>query len=207
MVMDDAAIGKAVIDPKTYVDQRAYDELFGALRRESPVRWAAPEGYRPFWLVTRHADIIEIERQPARFVNEQRSVLTTIADEQRLKALTGRQDSALRTLVNMDDPDHRVFRAITQAWFMPPNLQKLEGSIAALAREFVDRMEAMGGACDFARDIANWYPLRVIMSILGVPPQDEALMLRLTQELLGSTDPEMKRQSGARRNTYKDFFA
>jgi cytochrome P450 len=206
MVMDDAAIGKAVIDPKTYVDQRAYDELFGALRRESPVRWAAPEGYRPFWLVTRHADIIEIERQPARFVNEQRSVLTTIADEQRLKALTGRQDSALRTLVNMDDPDHRVFRAITQAWFMPPNLQKLEGSIAALAREFVDRMEAMGGACDFARDIANWYPLRVIMSILGVPPQDEALMLRLTQELLGSTDPEMKRQSGARRNTYKDFF-
>jgi cytochrome P450 len=206
MVMDDAAIGKAVIDPKTYVDQRAYDELFGALRRESPARWAAPEGYRPFWLVTRHADIIEIERQPARFVNEQRSVLTTIADEQRLKALTGRQDSALRTLVNMDDPDHRVFRAITQAWFMPPNLQKLEGSIAALAREFVDRMEAMGGACDFARDIANWYPLRVIMSILGVPPQDEALMLRLTQELLGSTDPEMKRQSGARRNTYKDFF-
>jgi cytochrome P450 len=207
MVMDDAAIGKAVIDPKTYVDQRAYDELFGALRRESPVRWAAPEGDRPFWLVTRHADIIEIERQPVRFVNEQRSVLTTIADEQRLKALTGRQDSALRTLVNMDDPDHRVFRAITQAWFMPPNLQKLEGSIAALAREFVDRMEAMGGACDFARDIANWYPLRVIMSILGVPPQDEALMLRLTQELLGSTDPEMKRQSGARRNTYKDFFA
>ena len=78
--MDDAAIGKAVIDPKTYVDQHAYDELFGALRRESPVRWAAPEGYRPFWLVTRHADIIEIERQPARFVNEQRSVLTTIAD-------------------------------------------------------------------------------------------------------------------------------
>src|SRR5262249_54391089 len=147
--------------------------------------------------------IIEIERQPHRFPNEPRSVLVPIADEQRLKAFSGRRDSPLRTLVNMDDPDHRVFRAITQAWFMPANLQKLEGRIAALAREFVDRMEAMDGACDFARDVANWYPLRVIMTILGVPPEDEALMLRLTQELLGPNDPEMRRQ-GPRRNTFKD---
>ena len=44
------------------------------------------------------------------------------------------------------------------------------------------------------------------MTILGVPAEDEAFMLRLTQELLGSTDPEMRRQ-GARRETYKDFFA
>jgi cytochrome P450 len=202
--MDDAAVANAVVNPRTYVDLRVYDELFTDLRRRSPVHWVEPAGFRPFWLVTRHADIIEIERQPRRFLNEPRSILATVADEKRLEAFSGRRDSALRTLVNMDDPDHRVFRAITQAWFMPPNLQKLEGSIAALARESVDRMEAMGGACDFARDIANWYPLRVIMAILGVPPEDEGLMLRLTQELLGPSDPEMRRQ-GPRRHTYRDF--
>ena len=204
--MDDRALARAVVDPQTYVDQSAYDALFTPLRRSSPVHFVAPEGYRPFWLVTRHADIVEIERQPARFLNGPRSTLTTLADEERLERLTGRRDSALRTLVNMDDPDHRVFRAITQAWFMPPSLQKLDRQIAVLAREFVDRMESMGGACDFARDIANWYPLRVIMTILGVPVEDEAFMLRLTQELLGSTDPEIRRK-GARRETYKDFFA
>lgn len=204
--MDDRALARAVVDPQTYVDQSAYDALFTPLRRSSPVRWVAPEGYRPFWLVTRHADIVEIERQPERFLNGPRSTLATLADEEKLARLTGRRDSALRTLVNMDDPDHRLFRAITQVWFMPPNLQKLDRQIAVLAREFVDRMEAMGGACDFARDIANWYPLRVIMTILGVPAEDEAFMLRLTQELLGSTDPEMRRH-GARRETFKDFFA
>src|SRR5258708_84644 len=87
----------------------------------------------------------------------------------------------------------------------PPNRQKVEGRVAALARGFVGRMAGLDGECDFVRDVANWYPLRVIMTILGVPAEDEPLMLRLTQELLGSSDPEMKR-SGARRGTYQDFF-
>jgi cytochrome P450 len=200
--MDDRAISQAVANPRTYVDQHAYDALFGGLRRDSPVHWTTPDGYRPFWMVTRHADIMEIERQSDRFVNEPRLILSTIEDERRMEAAKG---AVLRTLVNMDNPDHRLFRAIAQAWFMPPNLQKLEACVAALAREFVDRMATMDGDCDFARDVANWYPLRVIMTILGVPAEDEPLMLRLTQELLGSSDPDMKRQ-GARRGTYQDFL-
>jgi cytochrome P450 len=202
--MDDKTINEVIANPRTYVDQRAYDALFVDLRRDSPVHWAAPDGYRPFWLVTKHADIMEIERQSDRFVNEPRLVLSTIEDERRMEAINGRKSAALRTLVNMDNPDHRLFRAIAQAWFMPPNLQKLEARVAALAHEFVDRMAALGGTCDFASDVANWYPLRVIMTILGVPAEDEALMLRLTQELLGASDPDMKRK-GARRGTFQDF--
>lgn len=106
--MDDAALARAVVDPRTYIDQSAYDALFTPLRRAAPVCRVAPEGYRPFWLVTRHADIIEIERQPERFLNGPRSTLTSLADEEKLERLTGRRASALRTLVNMDDPDHRV---------------------------------------------------------------------------------------------------
>ena len=54
----------------------------------------------------------------------------------------------------------------------------------------------MDGTCDFAKDIAFLYPLRVIMQILGVPESDEPRMLKLTQELFGTSDPEMNR-SGA----------
>ncbi|HYR67695.1 MAG TPA: cytochrome P450, partial [Reyranella sp.] len=171
-----ADINQVIADPKMYADQRTYDALFTGLRRDSPVHWVEPDGYRPFWLVTRHADIMEIERQSDRFLNEPRLILSTIEDERRLAAASASK-SALRTLVNMDNPDHRLFRAIAQTWFMPPNLQKLEARVAALAREFVDRMAALDGDCDFARDVANWYPLRVIMTILGVPAEDEPLML------------------------------
>jgi len=51
-------------------------------------------------------------------------------------------------------------------------------------------MAARNGRCDFARDVALYYPLRVIMSILGVPDTDEPRMLKLTQQLFGNEDAE-----------------
>ena len=54
-----------------------------------------------------------------------------------------------------------------------------------------------------------WYPLHVIMSILGVPESDEGLMLKLTQELFGGNDPELKRKEedpGVSTNTIMEFF-
>ena len=65
----------------------------------------------------------------------------------------------------------------------------------------------MGGECDFVKDVAIWYPLRVIMSIFGVPEEDEPLMLKLTQELFGSTDPDVNRsfEPAEFLNVVKDF--
>jgi cytochrome P450 len=57
-------------------------------------------------------------------------------------------------------------------------------------------MESMGGECDFVKDIALLYPLRVIMSIIGVAPEEEAMMLKLTQELFGGQDPTQSRGDG-----------
>jgi cytochrome P450 len=92
----------------------------------------------------------------------------------------------------MDGSEHRGYRAVTNDWFKPANLRRLfEARIAELSRTFVDRMATLGGACDFATDIALYYPLRVIMSILGVPEEDEPLMLRLTQGVFGAEDPEL----------------
>ena len=80
---------------------------------------------------------------------------------------------------------------------MPKNLKIVEDRIRQIARETVDQMLAQGGTCDFARDVAAHYPLRVIMDILGVPPEDEPRMLMLTQQLFGPTDPELNRSREA----------
>jgi len=95
--------------------------------------------------------------------------------------------------VQMDNPDHFNYRRLTQSWFLPQNLRSLEGRIREIARQFVGRMAAHGGTCDFARDVAFLYPLHVIMEVIGVPERDEGLMLKLTQELFGAADPEMNR--------------
>src|SRR5262249_37092603 len=99
----------------------------------------------------------------------------------------------VRSLVQMDAPDHPKYRVLTQQWFTNQSVRKLEDRIRVLARAQVEKMVAMGGRCDFARDVAATYPLQVIMEILGVPQEDEPRMLVLTQQLFGSQDPEPNR--------------
>lgn len=193
-----ADIAYAVVDPKAYSDGKRIDEAFKWLRREAPLAVVQPEGFDPFWVVTRHADILNIERQNDLFHNGDRSaVVTTIEADKKVRAMMGGSPHLVRSLVQMDNPDHFAYRRLTQAWFLPQNLRSLEARIREIAKGFIERMAAQGDRCDFARDVAFLYPLHVIMEVLGVPECDEPRMLKLTQELFGSADPYVNR-SGQR---------
>ena len=61
--MLDRARDNAIADHKTYGSVEAQHRLFAELRRDDPVHWTQPDGYRPFWTITKYADIVEIERQ------------------------------------------------------------------------------------------------------------------------------------------------
>ena len=188
----------AVIDPKAYADGVTARDAFAWLRTHNPLGKAELEGNFPFWVVTKHADILEISRQNDLFHSGDRSAtFTTIEGDARVRQMTGGSPHLVRTLVQMDAPDHPKYRVMTQAWFLPQNIRPLEERIRRIAREHVDRMAELGGECDFARDIALTYPLRVIMEVLGVPPEDEPRMLRLTQELFGASDPDLNRSGTA----------
>ena len=189
-----AEIATNIVDPKAYADDTRLHEAFHWLRHNMPIGRIELPGYDPFLAITRHADILTVERQNEIFHNGDRpTTLTTQEADQKVRALTGGSPHLVYSLVQMDNPDHFDHRKLTQAWFLPQNIRKLEQGIRDLARQTVDKMASLGSNCDFARDIAFLYPLRVIMQILGVPPEDEPRMLKLTQELFGTSDPEMNR--------------
>ena len=190
---DKKNLANEIVSPAVYADEERLHRALARLRRESPIFWAEPDDYRPFWAITKHADILEIEKLNDFFLNDPRTTLIDIPTEKGIKDYTGGSHILLRTLVHMDNPDHRKYRALTQSWFMPPNLRKIQEDVAKIAARAVDRMAEKGGSCDFVQDVAVWYPLQVIMSILGVPQKDEPFMLKLTQQLFGTTDPEMRR--------------
>jgi cytochrome P450 len=187
MGVDEA--GRVFVDPAAYADDERWHRATALLRREDPIHLVEEPGYPPFWAVTRHAHVHEIELHSRSFHNAPVSVLAN--DE----ALAQQQASGglLRTLIHMDDPDHKAHRALTADWFKPRSLARLDERLAELARRSVDRMVELGGECDFARDIAMQFPLHVILSILGLPESDFPRMLQLTQELFGAEDPELAR--------------
>jgi cytochrome P450 len=190
-----AEIADALVNPKAYGEWDGLHDKFSWARANMPLGLAKTEEFDPFWAVTRHADILEISRNNKLYASgERQATLTQREIDVLARAQTPNNDGHLiRSLVQMDAPDHMKYRLLTQSWFMPKNLRGIEARIREIARETVDAMLAKEGECDFARDIAVDYPLRVIMNILGVPREDEPRMLMLTQQLFGPTDPELNR--------------
>ena len=186
------ALDDALVDTVRWGDEGWVHAQFAWLRENEPVRRMAPDGFDPYWSITRHADIKAIEGNKRLFINDPRPILSGRMLDALTRQLFGRRH-LVRSLVTMDDPDHSRYRGLTQAWFRGENLRRLTGRIERLAAHYVDRLAGLGGECDFVKDVAIWYPLRVIMSILGVPEEDEPLMMKLTQEMFGSTDPDNRR--------------
>ena len=178
-------IGAALADPRIYQDRDRYHALLTRLRSENPLYWATPQGYRPFWVATRHADIQEIERQPEIFRSGPRLELFSLEQERRIKESSGSDSAVGKTLLHMDGSEHRIYRGMSQTWFMPKNLRSLEERLAQLAREYVDKLAATGGEIDFVKDISELFPLNVIVMILGLPSGEAPELLRLTRNFTG----------------------
>jgi cytochrome P450 len=196
-----AEITAALIEPATYADIPRLNEVYAWLRQNMPLGVAKSRYFDPFWVVTKHADILEISKNNKVFRNDDRAtILTDRYTDALVRYLRDGSPHLARTLAHMDDPDHRKYRSLTSNWFTASNLARREGSTREIAREFVDRMMSRGGECDFVEDVAALYPLRVIMQILGVPIEDEPLMLKLTRQIFGNLDADMN-SSGSQKQT------
>ena len=158
-----------------------------ALHAEGGIHRIEQEGIKPFWAVIDHQAVLDIERQPELFTNGPEPVL---ASEEVIAA----RQLDIKTLIHMDAPDHGKYRRLTADWFKPASVRRLDDRLTELSLEAVATLEARGGECDFAVDVALPYPLQVILKILGLPPEDYPRMLVLTQELFGGEDPDLQRE-------------
>jgi cytochrome P450 len=204
--VDSAA--NVLADPIAYADEPRLHAALSHLRAHAPVAWVDKAPYRPFWAVTKHADIMEIERANTLWINEPRPLLATAAADDLAQAQL-QAGMGLRTLIHMDDPQHRVVRAIGADWFRPKAMRELKVRVDELAKIHVDKMRDAGNECDFVQEVAVNYPLYVIMSLLGLPESDFPRMLRLTQELFGGDEDEYKRGTTPQEQlpVLLDFFA
>ena len=189
-IIDEAA--KIFADPTAYTDEPRLHAAMAHLRAHAPVSLVDCPPFRPFWAIAKHSDVMEIERANNLFISAPRPLLATAEADDLAQSLLD-AGMGLRTLVHMDDPQHRVVRAIGADWFRPRAMRALKVRVDELARIHVDRMLEAGTECDFVTEVAKNYPLYVILSLLGLPESDFPRMLSLTQELFGGDDTEFQR--------------
>ncbi|MFT4520055.1 MAG: cytochrome P450 [Halioglobus sp.] len=181
-----------VLDMEIMGNEETMHGLFDHLRENDPVAWVDHPEYLPFWSLSNYDDIKSIGSQNEKFISAPRTVLMPSEAEDAMEAQFGTRNG-LETLIHMDKPKHLKLRRVSRDWFLPRSINKLDEEVKGFCKEYVDRMEDMGGECDFVKDVALVYPLRIIMSILGLPRQSEETMLKLTQEVFGPFDPDLQR--------------
>ncbi|MBA8961876.1 cytochrome P450 [Rhodococcus percolatus] len=195
------AVARQIVLPEGHRDNDALFEAYRWLRENNPLGRAEVEGYDPIWLVSKHADIMEIERQPDIFTSaggedkgSVNPILANQAGDAFTKSINNGSLRILETLTYLDPPEHTAIKDIALDWFRPTNLAKWETVIRDLAKAAVGRLLETDGRVDFVKDFALHYPLHVIMSLFGVPEEDEPRMMALTQEFFGTADPDAARE-------------
>ena len=188
-----------LIHPDDYARHGYPHEIWRRLRREDPVHWWDRTAGVPFWAITKHADIIEISKQPERFVNGKRLVIGHEPEQ--------RPDPVFPpTLIEMDPPKHGIYRQLVSKRFTPRYLQRLHRDVERIAAEIVDALveKSDSGECDFVREVAAPLPIAVIAWLLGVPKSDWNLLFDWTNRTIGSGDPEYQREGKTSQETARE---
>jgi cytochrome P450 len=193
-----------LIDPQAYAEHGYPTREWAALRRSNPVAHFEVEGWPAFWAITKHKDIVEVSKQPDKFLNEPgMTFVPNIGLEQQ------ELSKQIKTIINMDPPEHRAYRGIATSHFTPRAIQRMAPIVQEVATQLVDSLGREGEA-DLIPDFASIHPLKVICRILGAPEEAEPMVLRLTNELFGNADPEFKREGEhmeAMKSLFMDFWS
>lgn len=170
-----------VASPRVYAEGVPHRTL-AALREHDPVHWHPFPGTREgFWLLTKHADVVEVGKDPETFSSQAGHIAL---EDREPDALAARQ-----SLIETDPPAHTRLRKIVSYAFTRSKVREYEDYTRTIARDLLDRAIAKG-EFDFVTEISEPLPITVLISILGLPQEDSDYLIDLTSEMAASTDPD-----------------
>ncbi|MCU1375667.1 MAG: cytochrome, partial [Actinomycetia bacterium] len=140
-----------LLDPEFYVDPF---DAYRWLRDTSPVHW---DPVQRIWGISRHADILTVEKATARYSSLDGS-----------RPHTDQRDD--QSMINKDDPDHQRQRMVVARRFTPRAVRDHEAHVRALVTTMIDEVVDRGG-CEAVEAIASRLPAMVIGELLGYPPE------------------------------------
>jgi cytochrome P450 len=153
-------------------------EAFALLRRHDPVHWHPWDNHRGgFWAVTTKDDLTTVTRDWNTFTSEQHV---------NLWELTPEAQQARRSLIETDGMPHTRLRRLVTQPFTLRRMAGYEEATRAIVDELLDDLVGAGDV-DVVGRLSEPYPIRVIVSILGIPRSDGDFLVHLSNQLVEGT--------------------
>ncbi|MFL6204908.1 MAG: cytochrome P450 [Acidimicrobiales bacterium] len=164
-----------LLDPAWWPDLDKVHEYFSWARREAPVHQDA-NGY---WIVTKHADVLDVEKRSAVFSSRGAYRANVTNDES--------------NMIAQDDPQHLKQRQLVSRRFTPRAVQKDEPFLESRIDELIDAV-AEAGEIEVVHGLAAQLPSRLTADLLGFPEERWADIKSWSERLMRTDailrDPE-----------------
>lgn len=154
---------------------------FDLLRTADPVHWHPEPTGRGFWAITRYDDVLAVSRDTATYSSE--------TGASALEDLGPDAIEARKSMIDTDPPRHTQLRRLLAGSFTRRQVAGYEDAIRLITRGVLD--QAPEGAFDAVTHLTTAVPIRALCAILGIPQDDEALLIGLGDRLISGTDPDL----------------
>ncbi len=186
-----APTAEDIVGPERYRDLGYPHEAWSWLRNNDPVRFYPDSPrFKAFWAITKHADIVEIGKNPADFIIQPRLAVFDYTSQ------PPEGEVVARHLLNMDPPDHAKFRQVASKWFTPRTVKVWEPKVHKITRQILDKAQG-AREFDFVMEVSAPITIAVIGLMLGVPEADWPLLFKWTNETIAPEEPEFQQGRSA----------
>ena len=159
-----------------------------------PLFWTPRNGGH--WLAINHRNVVTVLREPERFS----SSLVSPKHREAMMAMMpeGVPRMPQMTPIFMDPPDHGRYRIPLQRVFSPSLMVALKPRMEAMAHELIDAVIDQGH-CDFFSAIAEQFPVRVFLQMMGLPTDRIAEYRALVREIFEPVEDRAAQATRGRR--------
>jgi len=189
--------GELVYNPYAFAVHDDPYAVYARLRGEAPAYWN-PD--LRFWALSRFGDVLEAFRDFGTFSSTGGVALESRRDR-------SRERPAFEQLIEMDPPDHTVFRQLLSRVFTVRRMSEMEDEVRRIVSGYVDAVVELGEA-DLVADITSPFPMDVISAVLGISEADRPFLRRVSDQILVREDGSMQMPREALEGMFEmlDYF-
>ena len=173
--------GELVYNPYAFAVHDDPYAVYARLRGEAPAYWN-PD--LRFWALSRFDDVLEAFRDFGTFSSTGGVALESRRDR-------SRERPAFEQLIEMDPPEHTVFRQLLSRVFTVRRMSEMEDEVRRIVSGYVDAVVELGEA-DLVADITSPFPMDVISAVLGISEADRPFLRRVSDQVLVREDGSMQ---------------
>ncbi len=170
-------------DPELLQDP--HRRALSLLQSAPPLFWSPRNGGH--WIALRHADTHTVLCTPQTFSSSLLSPRQQVALAAQLPPDAPRFPQL--TPIMMDPPQHTKYRLPLQRVFSPRTVMAMRDEIETLAQQLIDEVADQGG-CDFIAAVAEQFPVRVFLKLMGLPAGRLAEFRALVREVFAPSNDD-----------------